>query len=144
MFSPSPEDRCLPAPPLSLTGLEVQECPEGQIIPWGQRGSNMSYAVYTARRVSRTATQRPTREKHAPWRANVHTPAFQVNLVFPLCQAHRLFLGPLVYLLRPNLQHTHTHQNGIYKMPLYHKVTQWDLIRIDPCSLKLESIFNAI
>lgn len=33
MFSPSLEDRCLPAPPLSLTGLEVRQCPEGQIIP---------------------------------------------------------------------------------------------------------------
>lgn len=32
MFSPSLEDRCLPAPPLSRPGLEVQQCPEGQII----------------------------------------------------------------------------------------------------------------
>lgn len=59
----------------------------------------------------------------------MHTPAFQVTLVFPPCQAHRLFLGLLVYLLGPNLQDTSKY--NVYKMPLYIKInhTIRDIIR---------------
>ena len=46
MFSPSLEGRCLPAPPLSRAGLEVQRCPVQQITHWQRGGPDKNSMVH--------------------------------------------------------------------------------------------------